>query len=255
MTTNEIDELFARTLIGGYDDEEPWKAVYALGRIGTRKVLEKGATWCRSDNPLARARGASVLALLGETAEHPSRHFPEEAYAVVADLVQRETQPEPLASALSALGYLNNPLAVPIIIEFASHVNTDVRYAVACALGYFSHDPRSVTSLLKLMEDTDEDIRDWATFGLGSQGNADSEEIRDAFIERLGDPFEDVRGEAMASLGKRKDQRVLPALLAALEDPSHLVIEAATWMLDMHETRLDWTGANYAAALRERFSL
>jgi HEAT repeat protein len=104
------------------------------------------------------------------------------------------------------------------------------------------------------MEDTDEDIRDWATFGLGSQGNADSQEIRDAFIERLGDPFEDVRGEAMASLGKRKDQRVLPALLAALEDPSHLVIEAATWMLDMNETRLDWTGANYAAALRERFS-
>lgn len=102
MIRPDIDELFARTLCDNYEDEGAWEAVRTLQSIGTREVLEKAAEWCESNNPLSRARGADVLAQLGKTAEHPKNSFPEEAYSVVAGLVQRETEPRPLASAIAA---------------------------------------------------------------------------------------------------------------------------------------------------------
>ena len=55
-------------------------------------------------------------------------------------------------------------------------------------------------ALLRLTEDTDDDVRDWATFGLDVQGGADSAEIRDALFRKLTDRNADVREEAMAGL-------------------------------------------------------
>jgi len=87
-------------------------------------------------------------------------------------------------------------------------------------------------------------------------GNIDSDEIREALVGRLEDPNEDVLEEAMVGLGKRKDQRVLSILLARLERPeiSVRVIEAAYLMLEMDNEREGWKGADYAHALRQRFS-
>jgi hypothetical protein len=61
----------------------------------------------------------------------------------------------------------------------------------------------------------------------------------------------------MVGLGKRKDQRVLSTLVAALEQPKTTVrvIEAAYLMLGMDEDREGWQGTDYAAALRHCFSL
>jgi len=257
MATPEIDALFAQTLSGDYDDEAPWEAVQALRRVGTQEVFEKAAEWCESTSPIIRARGADVLAQLGKTVDHPSNNFPEESYSVITGLLQRETEARPLAAAIAALGHLDNPRAVPLIVNFHSHPSPEVRFDVAFALGCFPNETLSVATLLHLMQDTDEEIRDWATFGLGVLGNNDSPEIRDALVRRISDSDEDVREEAMVGLGKRKDRRVLSVLLAALEQPTvtDRVIEGAYMMLDMQNEREGWKGADYAAALRERFSL
>jgi HEAT repeat protein len=255
MTAREIDELFAQTLSGDYEDDAPWEAVQALRKLGTREVFERAAEWCQSKNPLFRARGADVLAQLGKTVDHVSNSFPEESYTVITALVQRETEPQPLASAIAALGHLDNPLAIPLITNFSSHPNPKVRFDVAFALGCFPNDPRSIATLLQLVQDVAEDVRDWATFGLGVLGDTDSSEIREALVQRLNDTDDDVREEAMVGLGKRKDQHVLSALLPALERPdiTMRVIEAAYLMLGMENERADWKGVDYAVALRERF--
>jgi HEAT repeat protein len=88
-------------------------------------------------------------------------------------------------------------------------------------------------------------------------GNTDSDEIREALVRRLTDSDEDVREEAMVGLGKRKDQRVLSTLLIALERPNTpvRVIETAYQILGMDNEREGWKGTDYAAALRQRFSL
>jgi hypothetical protein len=83
------------------------------------------------------------------------------------------------------------------------------------------------------MRDVDEDVRDWATFGLGVLGDLDSEEIRDALWQRISDPYRDVREESLVGLAKRKDQRALQVLIAELNQPevSNAVLEAAAEFL------------------------
>jgi HEAT repeat protein len=262
MASTDIDELFAQTTTGDYADELPWEAVNALRRIGSKEVFDRAAAWCKSANPLERARGAGILAQLGKTAEHRSNMFPEESYAVVTQMLQQETEAQPLSSAIHALGHLDNPRAIPIIIGYQEHSASDVRFSVACALGSFPNDLQAIQSLLVLTRDADDDVRDWAVFGLGNLGDTDSPEIRDALFSRLSDSNERVREEAMVGLAKRKDKRVLPALLAALnqselDDPgiTELTIETAYLMLGFAEERKDWDGTDYAAALRERFSV
>ena len=255
MTSERIDELFAKTLVGDYEDDAPWGAVHELRRIGSGAVFDKAAQCCGSIDPMVRARGLDVLAQIGRTADHPSTSFPDESFSVVSSVLRDEQEIRPLDSAITALGFLENPAGIPLIIQHQSHPNADVRHAVAFALGAFPSDPRSSGCLLSLMEDVDEGVRDWATFALGSLGNLNSVEIRDALFQRLSDPSEDVCEEAIAGLAKRRDQRVLPSLVAALTESavSRPVIEAACSMLDMDADREDWSTADYSSALRARF--
>jgi HEAT repeat protein len=149
-----------------------------------------------------------------------------------------------------------------LISSHQRHPDAEIRFAVACALGAFANDPEAIQVLIVLTRDADDDVRDWAVFGLGNLGDGDSVEIRDVLFCRLDDSNEDVREEAIVGLAKRKDRRVLPSLIAALslselDDPgvTMLTIEAADAMLDLENEREDWSGADYVVALRERFEL
>ncbi|HLY63141.1 MAG TPA: HEAT repeat domain-containing protein [Terriglobia bacterium] len=255
MTAKNIADFFAETLTGNYEDDAPWEAVQALRRIGSREVFTSAAEWCKSSDPLRRARIIDILAQLGKTVDHPTNSFPDESYSIVSNLVEHERELQPLASAIAALGHLDNPLAIPLMIEHRTHPSPEIRYQVACALGSFPNDPRSASTFLVLMADADGDVRDWATFGLGSLCDSDSPEIRNAFIGRLADSNEDVREEAIAGLGKRRDHRAVSPLLAVLEQTpvTDRIIEAASQLLDMEYGRKGWGPPEYAAALRERF--
>ena len=110
--------------------------------------------------------------------------------------------------------------------------------------------------LMSLTTDNDEDVRDWATFGLGVLGDQDSPAIREALYNRLSDANEDVREEAMVGLGKRHDARVLPVLMAAVSgnEIKERVAEAASLLLGMETDPPDWGAEQYRRALKEHFS-
>jgi HEAT repeat protein len=256
MPAEALDEMFATTLSDEYESDESWEAVSALQRLGGRAVFERASAWCSSQDAKKRARGADILAQIGKTAEHPGNSFPDESFAVVSGMLTRETEPLPLASAIYALGHIGDPRAVSILVEYQSHPDANVRFAVATALGHFADGPLAAQVLIRLTADTDADVRDWATFGLGVLGQQDSAEIRDALAARLNDACDDAREEAMIGLAKRRDQRVLAPLISSLE--SALVpdraIEAAFEMLGLqNEHGEGWAGTAYAAALRTKF--
>lgn len=251
----KIEELFAETLKGEYDDEAPWHAVHELRHIGSREVLETASDWCRSDAPLKRARGAAVLAQLGHTADHLENSFPEESFNVVSALAESEKHIEPLSSAIHALGHIGDPRAIPLLVRYGTHPESEIRFAVACACGSFANEPAIVAILLELMHDSDEEVRDWATFGLGSLGTTDTPEIRDAFADLLNDSSSDVVDEALAALAQRRDQRALPLILERLRQPDvdELTLESAGAMLGMHAGKQQMAPEDYISALQLRF--
>jgi HEAT repeats len=255
MSQPDIEGLFDRTLEGAYEDDAPWEAVHELRRIGSQKVFDLAKEWCGSTDPLHRARGLDVLAQLGRTAEHPQNSFLEESEAVVKALISRENDALPLASAIDVLGHLDKPSNVPLIARFHTHPDQNVRFSVACALGSFSDEPLSATTLLRLMRDQDKDVRDWATFGLGVLGNQDSPEIRDALIHALRDTDEDVREEALVGLAKRHDLEALPHLLRLLQQDNGTVRgrEAASLLLGYEQEPKGWTNDEFTIALKQQF--
>jgi HEAT repeat protein len=249
-----IDELFAQMLVGNYDDDLPWLAVRSLRQLGSRKVFEQAAEWCRSDNYLQRARGADVLAQIGRTLDHPANNFPDESFSIISTMLQSEKDSRVLLAAIHALGHIGNPLAIPLVAKHHLDSDVDVRFAVACALGSFANNAEARDTLLALMRDADEEVRDWATFGLGVLGDLDSDEIRDALWQGLEDSSVDVREESLVGLAKRKDERALKILIAALSqrEVSNRVHEAAAEFLD--ETQ-DHTTSDYLSLLKQRFSV
>ena len=115
-----------------------------------------------------------------------------------------------------ALAHLRNDRSISALIGIRRHTDPDVRHAVAFGMGSGSGDEVRQT-LIQLMEDQVDEVRNWATFGLGSLSDADGPEVREALRKRLDDSFEAVRDEAIWGLARRKDPSALQSLLKRLE--------------------------------------
>ena len=255
MPDADIEAFFERTLVGACDDDAPWEAVRDLHTIGTRDVFDKAEEWCKSREPLKRARGADVLGQLGKTAENPTARFADESFKILSALLSGEADARPLASAVAALGHLSIADAVPVIAQRRAHPNDEVRFLVAFALGCYPDDERSIGPLIELTRDNDSDVRDWATFGLGVLGKADLAEIRTALVERLDDADQDTREEAMVGLAMRHDTRVVTPLVNALQETpdSERLKEAACSLLGLPSEQSEHSGSELLENLKQRF--
>ncbi len=253
--------MFDRTLLGDYEDESAWEAVSLLRRNGNREVFETASEWLKAENPLQRARGAAILAQLrapGSEERLPKATdwlFRDETFSLLVELLERESDAMVLDSGIAALGHLYNEAGIPIIVRYSRHSDKNVRFSVACALGHFPNHPLAVATLVPLTRDEDSDVRDWSVFGLGVQGDADSPEIREALLQRLSDPDEDVREEAAVGLGKRRELRLLPPLRTMLSMPvlKLRTAEAASALLGLPEDPEEWEAEDYKAALDAKF--
>ena len=92
-------------------------------------------------------------------------------------------------------------------------------------------DDFDVATLIGWSRDRDHEVRDWATFVLGSQLDADTDELRQALKDRLEDPDFETRCEALVGLARRRDKTAHEALMRALKGDvvSTLMVEAAAY--------------------------
>src|SRR5947209_10347206 len=80
-----------------------------------------------------------------------------------------------------AFGHLHERRAIPLLAPLSKHQDNDVRLGVV--KGLLNHpDATAIATLIELTKDEDEDVRNWATFGLGSQTDLDTAEIRAALL-------------------------------------------------------------------------
>jgi HEAT repeats len=241
LTEVGTDELVARALELDDDDEEQddvyWAIVLELQRRGDRDTFEFARALCLRESDDARCLGVAVLAKLGAEDGLP---FLDESLPLVLYLCADGGSDDLTAVAVRALGWFRDPRGTAAVLAQQDHPEPSVRLAVAqSAEGVAGEppDPDVLAAVMALMQDDDDDVRDWATFSLGSLFEADSPRIRAALHARIDDPDEGVSAEALAGLAARDDasaaSEVQVRLERAIDEPfedehiEDLIVEAA----------------------------
>lgn len=205
------------------DEDARWDYVRALHRRGTAEALNAALQLCSGTEPPEQVLGANILGQLGGTG--PDNPFRQQAIPPLRSLLC-DSNADVVAAAIFACGHLQVPILDPM--SLAKHASADVRHALASALPYVGMDIAPCV-LIELMNDEDSDVRNWATFGLGTQLDEDTPAVRDALLKRTVDSDNDTRAEALVGLARRRDDRVIPPLLKELKSASvgSLAVEAA----------------------------
>jgi hypothetical protein len=229
------------------DDDEYWDVITELRKRASRKLYKIARCFCQSNDPQKKLVGMDILAQFGWHGHYP---FHKKRLRLLLHMIKDETDPAMLHNLAISLGHFYDGRANPALIKLKNHPDAKVRYGVAFGLYPRQGDLKTIDALIELSTDSDTHTRDWATFELGTQCDLDTEVISEALFARLSDSDDDVRGEAIAGLAKRKDERVFEALLAELETQPdwRLLLEAAEALADarllpaLYNIRERWEG-------------
>lgn len=217
-TSNRSLRLEVRVALRNWETDKGWRATMALQMRGSPRTLAVVGVLARSGNWRRRSLGLYIASQLrqcrGADVFQSIEYALEETQALLLDGL-RDERDEVVAAAVSGFGHRPHPAALPELARLATHRDAVIRFNVAVALGGYC-EPAAIDALLKLARDTDGGVRDWATFGLGTQQEADTPEIREFLWTQLQDDNRDVRGEAIVGLATRGDPRALAYLDAHL---------------------------------------
>jgi HEAT repeat protein len=138
----------------------------------------------------------------------------EESVDLLIDLMN-DSDEGVIAHAATALGFRNHPRAIVPLLRHLTDTDANVRLGVVHGLS--SHnDVDAIAGLIRLTADTDRDVCDWATFGLGSLTDIDTPELRNALLARMSEDDDEIRGEALIGLARRRHPDALALVLREL---------------------------------------
>jgi HEAT repeat protein len=210
------------------DQEARYETAREISRMG-RPVIPR--LLALADDPRPRMR-AMVCYILGQIGDRiPGEMFIDrypEGIPTLLRLLESDPDEEVREGAAAALGHHAVPCVLPALCRAAAEASAEIRYAVAWALGGTfgdgwtsaearRHRPEVIRTLLRLMDDEDEDVRDWATFGI-HLGEHDTPEVRARLWQALDDPFSNVRAEAALGLARLGDRALIPRLEPILRE-------------------------------------
>jgi hypothetical protein len=225
------DKLFSR-LLNNRSDRTYWDNIRELRSRANLEVFQKSFNLANSETDKGKIIGIDLLSQLGKS----PRPFYKETIDLYFKLLQTQTNPEVLFSILMGIGHNNQRLTLKqssIIAAFKMHENTDVRQGVVFAMLGVKN-KIAIDTLIFLTNDRIAVIRDWATFGIGSQIEKNTITIRDALWQRVNDKNQDTKLEAIVGLARRKDKRVSKVIKQELKQGEYgtLLFEAITELKD-----------------------
>lgn len=223
-----------RRATGQEDYEAIWPVLDEAAAFGP-EAFDAALELLGSKDASARAVACD---LLGALCNPDERNLGPEVAMALVRLAEHEYDPDVLWSIARALGSARDHRGLATLMSLVGHPDGDVRYQVALALPSCQEGGDAAVlagALMTLMEDSDEQIRDWATFGLGSQTDIDGDEVREALLGRMDDAFPDAREEAILGLARRRDRRVLPVIEQELrqDEVGRMQVEAAAYLADV----------------------
>jgi hypothetical protein len=197
------------------DEDAVWEILSAV----VRKPDACGYGIARLHDPDLAVR-MTACDLVGMAAE-----VSEAVRAAAVDALLTVVVPASVESLVWALGRTHDVRAVPRLLEFVAHSDAAVRLAVASSLPSVlewgvPEPPEVIDALIVLTRDPDDDVRNWATFGLGELTDADGLDVRAALLDRVVDRFQDAREEGVCGLARRRDPHGIALLGALLAEES-----------------------------------
>ncbi len=133
-------------------------------------------------------------------------------------MVPQERHVLVLRAIAEAFVDLASPEAVEVLRPLVRYPDSSVR--LSATHGIMTSYKAALPELLQLSRDTEAEVRNWATFAIGSQlgvkddadSFVDAPELRQALAERLTDADEETRAEAALGLALRGDASAIPVI-------------------------------------------
>lgn len=204
-----LDRLFNNKSKTNY-----WAYIRTLRTRATEDVYSIANELVQSSDKKSRIIGVNILAQFGVPRKHK-----KQILSIYFKLLKEETDIYVVSAVLHGIGHNIDSLSerrIDTICRYHSHRSVTVRFGLTLALCGVSNS-NAIDTLILLSRDKDKDVRDWATFGIGSNTDADSQAIRAALWARITDTDTNTRQEAIIGLAIRKDQRVKEFLIEELD--------------------------------------
>lgn len=218
IPTFSNEEVFTR-LLNNKSKSNYWNYIRELRKRKSTDIYQKATELTNSNDDHVKVIGINILAQFG----YPRKHK-KQTLKNYFNLLKSKNSINVISSILYGIGHNNEILTdnqIDIICRFKYSKSATIRYSLAFALSGVEND-NAINTLIQLSNDKDSDIRDWATFGIGSQTALDNLEIRQALWERVNDTDRTTRDEAIAGLAKRKDHRIKEILKNELNKADNL---------------------------------
>ena len=199
------DKLFFR-LLNNKSDQTYWDNISELRSRPNKSVFEKCQDFINSKIPKERMIGIDVLAQLGIS----PRPFYNETIKLYFDTLANEKDCKVLTSLFYAIGHNNDNLnqkQIDKLISFKTTENSSVRLGLVSSLLGLDNN-QAIDTLIYLSNDTVSSIRNWATFGIGSQVETNNDKIKKALWNRVKDKNQDTKLEAIVGLAHRNEIKV-----------------------------------------------
>jgi HEAT repeat protein len=203
----------------GWGSDRHWRAIVELQMRGSPQTLELARSLSGSASWRRRGRGLYIASQLRQPqrgVDFGSVEYAREETQALMLAGLHDPHDEVVRAAVSGLGHRPHSDALPELLRLSMHRNELLRWNVAVSLGHYP-EPAAIDALLRLASDPDDDVRNWATFGLGSLQEADTPEIRELLCKNLQDRDDEVRGEALVGLSERSDPRAIAYLAEHLD--------------------------------------
>lgn len=218
------DQDWPARLLATSDEDRRFELIAEYMKADPASAAADGERFLASAEPSTRALGAD---LLGQAAT--ARPASATAIAdLILDRLAAETDAGALACAVYAIGHTLDGRARDAVMAFADHADKDLRFAVATTLPALDLDEPALEVLRRLSRDTDDDVRDWATFGLAESGADDAATV-EALAARADDPDDDTRAEAIMGLARRRDPRARGLIDHELAKPVYGSLIEEAW--------------------------
>ena len=216
-TGQTFEELMSEARASGEDGHLYWEIIWVLAKRDDAATFERVFALTRG-NAFERGFAARILGRFGAKIGTEERRFSQEIVNRLLEMLAVEKNENVLAAIVSALGHQVEDTRIPLALKgLEKHSNEGLRWNLALTLAHYET-PEAIDMLIVLTRDMSSDVRDWATFGLGTQCDLDTPEIRAALAGRLSDEDEDTRAEAIFGLAKRHDRRAVDAIIKEFDD-------------------------------------